>query len=789
MGGVATVTAALSHPSSAAVTLTVAASAVAPAVAGDFTLSAAKALTIAAGATVSSGRVTVTAADNDVDSPNKRLRISAAAAGGRGVADPAAAALTLADDDALPVVTLVLSPSSISEGGGISTVTAELSAKSSEAVTITVSAAPAAGAVLTDFSLSGARALTVAAGATVSTGTVTVTGVNDAVRQTAAKRVTISGAAAGGNGVPAPADVTLEIADNDSTPSPETWTGATSYGGAVHTDSLLGKTEPQPLSLSSHLDWGPYGLTAWACTDRKVRRSTLRAGTTEDQPDASVCTQLSTYRSPPPGTIRLTQEMIDDDGVVIVLFAIVGSPQDRRGTYVFAKWVPIVPLPKATLSLSSPSIWESSGAATVTATLDKAAVSASTLTVSVSPSPPATAGDFALSAPATLTFAQGATAGAGLVTIRGVNNPVDAPDKRVTVRAAASEDLRAPPPAALTLRDDDDPPTASLAASPPAISEAGGLATVTATLSHPSSAPTTVTVSASAGAHAAAADFRQAGAVLVVAAGERASAGLVTVAAVDNGVDSPSKRVALSGSASNRRGVGAVSEGTLTIEDDEAAPTLSLALMPASISEAGGVATVTAALSGRSSEAVTVTISAAAGANAAEGDFTLGPAATLTVAAGATVSAGTVTITAVDNAVDSADKRVTISGAATGGLGVAGPPALALAIRDDEGAAAVSLILSSSSISEAGGVATLSAALNRAAGADVTMVFTATPGATQAGYAGSANSLTVAAGQTASSDADRDYRPRRRGGPARQADHHRRPRDRPARRPRRPTWS
>ena len=46
----------------------------------------------------------------------------------------------------------------------------------------------------------------------------------------------------------------------------------------------------------------------------------------------------------------------------------------------------------------------------------------------------------------------------------------------------------------------------------------------------------------------------------------------------------------------------APSDVTLTITDDEAAPTVALLLSPASISEASGVSTITATLSHKSSE-------------------------------------------------------------------------------------------------------------------------------------------------------------------------------------------
>ena len=114
--------------------------------------------------------------------------------------------------------TLVLSPTSIMENGGVSTVTATLSSAPTAAVTLTVAAAAVSPAVAGDFTLSTAATLTFAASATTSTGTVTLTAVNNAVFA-ADKRVTVSGTVASTDGlVVAPADVTLTITDDDSSP-------------------------------------------------------------------------------------------------------------------------------------------------------------------------------------------------------------------------------------------------------------------------------------------------------------------------------------------------------------------------------------------------------------------------------------------------------------------------------------------------------------------------------------------------------------------------------------------
>ena len=86
------------------------------------------------------------------------------------------------------------------------------------------------------------------------------------------------------------------------------------------------------------------------------------------------------------------------------------------------------------------------------------------------------------------------------MTIAAVNNAADAPDKSVDVTAtvAGGNGVAAPEKQTLTIRDDDPLPEVALALDPVWIDE-GGVSTVTATLSRPSSETVTVTVSAAAG--------------------------------------------------------------------------------------------------------------------------------------------------------------------------------------------------------------------------------------------------------------------------------------------------
>ena len=111
-------------------------------------------------------------------------------------------------------------------------------------------------------------------------------------------------------------------------------------------------------------------------------------------------------------------------------------------------------------------------------------------------------------------------------------------------------------------------------------------------------------------------------------------------------------------------------------------------------------------------------------------------------------------MSANDDARDAPDRSVTVTATAANGQGIAGNPvAVTLTIRDDDGKPTATLVLSSSSISENGGKATVTATLNRASSQATTLRCRRRRGANAADgdfTLSSPATLTVAAGETAS---------------------------------------
>ena len=742
-GGVSTVTAIVSPSSPEAFTVTVSASAVSPAVAGDFNM-AGTTLSFAANATKSTGAVTITAVDNAVDAPDKMVRVSGTVSLSEADA-PVDVTLIITDDEEqptdppeteTPVVTLLLTPQMISEDGGVSTATAIVSPSSSEAFTVTVSTSAVSPAVAGDFNMAGTT-LSFAANATKSTGAVTITAVDNAV-DAPDKMVRVSGTVSLSE-ADAPVDVTLIITDDEEQPTdpPETETPVVTL---LLTPQMISEDEGVSTVTAMVSPSSPEAFTV------TVSASAVSPAVAGDFMLAGTTLSFVANATKSTGTVTITavdnavdspDKMVRVSGTVSLSGA--DAPVDVTLIITDEESSPVV-----TLMLTPQMISEDEGVSTVTAMVSPASSEAFTVTVSTSAVSPAVAGDFML-AGTTLSFAANATKSTGTVTITAVDNAVDSPDKMVRVSGTvSSSEADAPTDVTLIITDEESTPVVTLLLTPQMISEDEGVSTVTAMVSPASSEAFTVTVSTSAVSPAVAGDFMLAGTTLSFAANATKSTGTVTITAVDNAVDSPDKMVRVSGTVSSSE-ADAPTDVTLIITDEESTPVVTLLLTPQMISEDEGVSTVTAMVSPASSEAFTVTVSASAVSPAVAGDFML-TGTTLSFAANATKSTGAVTITAVDNAVDSPDKMVRVSGTVSLSGAVA-PMDVTLHITDED-LPPPELRIADATGSESGGPLVFGVSLNRSSEEQVTIDYTTVDGTAKAGvdYQAVMGTLTISAG-------------------------------------------
>ena len=814
-GGASTVTATVSPASAAAFTVTVAAAAVSPAVAADFRLSANQVLSFAENATTSTGSVTITGVDNDVDAADKTVTVSGTVSA-TSVTAPANLTLTLEDDDAAgvrvsataltvteqdttgdsytvvldtepthevtvtvgghagtdvslsastltftpsnwdraqtvtvtalndddtandavtlthtatstdgnysgitiagvsvtvtdndtttptvtlaspsgitiagvsvtvtdndtttPTVTLVLthtatstdgnSDGSIGEDGGVSTVTATVSPASAAAFTVTVAAAAVSPAVAADFRLSANQVLSFAENATTSTGSVTITGVDNDV-DAADKTVTVSGTVSA-TGVTAPANLTLTLEDDDAAGVRVSATALTVTEQDTTGDSYTVVLDTEPTHEVTVTVGGHAG------TDVSLSASTLTFTPSNWDRAQTVTVTALNDDDTANDAVTLTHTATSTDGNYsgITIAGVSVTVTDNDTT-----------TPTVTLVLSDGSIGEDGGVSTVTATVSPASAAAFTVTVAAAAVSPAVAADFRLSANQVLSFAENATTSTGSVTITGVDDDVDAADKTVTVSGTVSATgVTAPVNRTLTLEDDD---AAGVRVSATALTVTEQDATgdsYTVVLDTEPTHAVTVTVGGHAGT-----DVSLSASTLTFTPSNWDRAQTVTVTAL-NDDDTANDAVTLTHTATstdgNYSGITIAGVSVTVTDNDTTTPAVTLVLSDGSIGEDGGVSTVTATVSPASAAAFTVTVAAAAVSPAVAADFRLSANQVLSFAENETTSAGTVTITGVDNDVDAADKTVTVSGTVSA-TGVTAPVNRTLTLEDDDAA-------------------------------------------------------------------------------------------------------
>ena len=698
-------------------------------------------ITIAEDTVIGRHTFTLTPIDDETDEPDRDVLVrGATAAQGLSVEPPAGVFVTIEDDDPAPVVTLALVPAEIRENGGESTVTATLDRPSSAVITVEVTAAPVTPAVAGDFGLSGNRRLTIAAGQTASSGTVTVAAVdNDIAAED--RQVEVSGTARTNDtdvGVVQPEALTLTI-ENDEEPSTEVTLslspaeiseGATGSARTVTvTAELNGAARPIDTAVAIAVDAGTalQGTDFAAVSDFTV---TIPAGQMSGSA-AFTLTPLDDVIDEPDETVRVTGSLSRAALAELTLV------QPLGGLTVTIK--DNEPEPTVTLVLTPDSIREDGGSTAVTATLDTPSTVDTLITVSAMPVTPAVADDFRLVG-MTLIIPDGTTESTGTVTIMAVDNDVDAPSKQVRVSATAENAFGVADPVArtLTITDDDFPSTTvTLSVSPSEVQEGDSrTVTVTAELDGAArSVETEIAVTVSAGT-AAATDFAPVSSVtLTILTEQKSGMATFTLDTVDDDIDEPDETVVVRGTTASALSVLPAAGLSVTISDDDPAPQVRLVLTPDSISENGGSSTVKATLDHPSSQSTTVTVTATAQTPAVAGDFRL-RGTRLTISAGQTESTGSVTIAGVNNELTAPSKRVAVSGVAENAQGIGQPQAVDLTITDDDQPSTmVTLTVSPDRVAEDGGAKrlTITGMLDGAPeSADTVVMLTVNAGAAEA---------------------------------------------------------
>ena len=614
--------------------------------------------------------ITVSVTGDNTDEPDETVVVTLSSPTNATIAT-ATGTGTITDDDDPPSLS-ISSPSVVEGPSGASatlTYTVTLSAASGKQVTVDYAEGSGGTATQgTDYTALSGGTLTFRVGQTDTTITVSVTGdetdeVNETVEVTLSNPTNATISTSTGTGT---------IIDDDGAPSLSISSPSIVEGPSGATAILTYMVTLSPASGQQvTVDYAEgSGGTATSGTDYTALTGgtlTFRVGQTDttitvsvtgddtDEPNETIVVTLSNPTNTTIATATGTGTISDDDD-------------------------------PPSLSISSPSVAEgpSGASATLTYTVTLSATSGQQVTVAYAESSDgrtATQGtDYTALSGGTLAFRVGQTDTTITVSVAG--DETDETDETVVVTLSSPTNATiATATGTGTITDDDPTPSVTLILTPQAIGENGGTTTVTARLSGTSSVQTTVTVSAVAVSPAVAGGFALSeNAVLTIAAGATTSTGEVTIATVDDEIDSPNKQVTVSGTTAGGHGAANPDDATLTIEDDEGPPTVRLVLTSPQIPEFGGTSTVVATMNRASSVQTTVTVSAVAVSPAVAGGFALSENAVLTIAAGATTSTGEVTITAVDDEIEGPGKTVTVSGVSAGGDGVENPASVTLTI-------------------------------------------------------------------------------------------------------------
>ena len=358
--------------------------------------------------------------------------------------------LTASTQMAVPVnLSLSLSDAQISENGGSATITASLDRASSASTTVTISATPVPPAVAADYSLSSNRVLTIAAGSLASTGTVTLTAVDNDI-DGPDKTVTIRAAVTSDAEVSDPASLRLLIEDEDtrgvtvSASRLDIDEGETGTFTVVLDSQPTGVVRVRPLRESGDTDITPSGALIFTA-DNWDRPQTVRVAAAEDA-DAADDSAVISHRVGGADYASVTASSV----------AVTATDNDSTATGV-------------TLSLTPMSVAEAAGATpvTVTASLsDGARTSDSEIRVSVGSGTASAGSDFAEVEEFVIRIAANSQSGTGEFSLLPTDDALYETDETVQVMGSSSEQGLAVRGASITIEDDDEAPPLTVRAVP-----------------------------------------------------------------------------------------------------------------------------------------------------------------------------------------------------------------------------------------------------------------------------------------------------------------------------------
>ena len=689
----------------------------------DFTASASP-VTIAEGQTT--GTVTITVVNDTNDEPDETVVLNMGTPTNATRGTRTVHTVTIQDNDEATPVTVSFSTATQSNQEGVATVTvtAQLSRAAAQAVTVpfTVSGTAVAPG---DYTISSSS-ITIPAGQLSGSATISV--VDDiADEQNETVVITMGAPTNATQGTTTVHTATIE--DNDASSVTVGFTSATQTNAESVTPVMVTVQLSAPTGLPVTV---PFTLSGGATSpaDYTISASpiTIAAGQTTGSAEVTV-----------------VNDALDEGDETIVVT--MGTPVNAvaSGTTIHGVTIQDNDPATATVTWSAATQSNAESVTSVTITAQLSAASGQAVSIPFTLSGTATTpGDFTTSANP-LVIPAGQTTGS--VTITVVNDAVVEPAETliVTMGTPLNAAQGATTVHTATITDDDSAgtPTVSFTTLSQTKLENVTSVLVTAQLSAVSGQAVTVPFTIGAGNATSPADYTISVSPITIPAGQLSASATITV--VDDAIDEPNETVVVHMGAPTNAMLGLNTVHVVTIEDNDAGPTVQwTAASQTNLESVAGV-TVTAQLSAASAQTVTVPFTVT-GTGLAPGDYTIS-ASPITIPAGQTT--GTATITVAEDVLDEANETVIVTIGTPTNATVGATAVHTATIEDNDAASAtVTWVAASQSNLESVISVFVTAQLSAASGQAVTVPFTVTGTATNpADFTITASPITIPAGQ------------------------------------------
>lgn len=655
-------------------------------------------LTIAAGTTVTS--TTITIADDLLDEAAETFTVALSSPTGATLAAPTDATVNIADNDPTPTIAFDAATQNVNESGGV-TLTVQLSAVSGRAVSVPYTVGGTATSA--DHSLT-AGTFVVPAGSAI--GVITFTIASDGLDENDETVIVDLGSPTNAT-LGALVEHTITITDNDGPPN-VTFASSTNsvdendgtVSISVTLSTVSGKTVNVPFTVSgSATNSTDYVFAASSIT---ISAGFLSGGV----------------------NLNLTNDAIDENNETVIVT--LGTPSNAALGAIITQTTTIVDddnPPTVNFAVAAQSVSEEGGTIPVTLTLS--AASAKTVSVVVNASGGTATGggvdyDFFSNS---ITFDPGETMGVISVTL--TDDALDEANETALIDFGSLTNATAGPTDThtLTITDNDPVPEVSLSSATASISEGGGAVVITATLDAISGRTVTVVYTTSNLTAVAGSDYTATSGVLTFTAGSTEETFSIPILNDSTFELSETFRVTLS-SPSNAS-LGTPSQATITINNNDAAPTIQFTEAISSVLESTAKYTATVKLTGNTAVTATVPFLVIAGTATAGNDYTASNG-TLTFAPGTTQR--TVVITIINDTVDEPDETLTINLGVPTNATLGATDINTLTIQDNDGPPSVQLSASQYAFAEGSGVISLTVTLNYASGFTTTVQYSSTNG-------------------------------------------------------------